>query len=55
LCHINYSSHDGVEWVQLPDVLKPEIATACDQLRGRFSGDPSTESVIEVESDGNLI
>jgi len=43
-----FVSHDGVEWVQLPDIDSATAALA-DQVRGRFSGDASTEYSIPVD------
>src|SRR5690606_36057120 len=39
-------SHNGVDWVQLP-TIDEDTAKYCDQIRGRLTGDPSTESRIE--------
>lgn len=47
----NFVSHDGVDWVQLPEVDSATAALA-DQVRARFTGDPSAESVIYTDGEG---
>ncbi len=37
--------------MQLPE-LSAEVAAACDLVKGRFTGDPSTELVVEIAADG---
>lgn len=49
----NHSSHDGIAWVQLPDIDE-KTALLCDQVRERLVGDPSVESAIGGEdNDGS--
>jgi len=43
-----FVSHDGVDWVQLPEIDTATAALA-DQARGRFSGDPSAECLIPID------
>jgi radial spoke head protein 9 len=43
-----FCSPNGVEWVQLPEVLSQETKDLCKKIRGRFFGDLSHEYSVEV-------
>eukprot|EP01116_Phalansterium_solitarium_P019151 TRINITY_DN5261_c0_g1_i2.p1 TRINITY_DN5261_c0_g1~~TRINITY_DN5261_c0_g1_i2.p1 ORF type:complete len:303 (-),score=101.55 TRINITY_DN5261_c0_g1_i2:298-1206(-) len=45
----NFVSHDGIDWVQLPEIDAATSALA-EQVHARFSGDPSAESIIGIGS-----
>ncbi|PRP72787.1 hypothetical protein PROFUN_07687 [Planoprotostelium fungivorum] len=49
----SFCSHDGIDWVQLPE-LDSESIRLTEAIRGRLTGDPSTESFLEISLDGKI-